>query len=126
MPNNFVVRITLDGKERKLKARHRHVRDARIESDKTVIELLQDPWGGYPYLLRALLRHREPNLSLDDASNLIDDWMDNNPSMEGLTKAITSALANYMHIELTPSDEEKTEAEGNAEAPAEPGATESA
>jgi hypothetical protein len=83
-------------KERKLQPVHRHMAAAVADSGKAIGELIQDPFNGYRYLL-----HR---------------------GMTGLSEAIVKALSLYLHIEMTPTDDE----EEDGERPPQAGAAESA
>jgi hypothetical protein len=110
------VRLDLD-RVRKLKVKHKHIRDAVRASGKSVGELLNDPFGGYPFLLQALLLPGAAvgeSVSLDKASDLIDVYIEKHGNIEGLTKALVQALSGYLRIELTPSDEEDPTSEGTS------------
>ena len=102
-------------KRRKLKCKHKHIRDAVRASGKSVVELLNDPFGGWPFLLSALLIPgvaMDEAMSLDKASDLIDIFVEKHGSLKGLGTGLSQALAGYLHIEITPSEDEKDE-EGN-------------
>ena len=121
-----VVRIDFgDGKgPRKLKCRHKFIRDVVRTSGKSISELINDPFGGYPFLLQALLAPvSRDGISLDQASALIDSYLDANHDIAGLTKALIQALSGYLNIEMTPTEDETGE-DGiapNADSPGEPG-----
>ncbi len=107
------ARVLFD-KERKLKARHRHIRDAVRDSGKNVGELINDPFGGMPFLLKALLSGGGPEvIDLNKASDLIDIYVDKHQDITGLQKAIIAVLSGYLHIEQAPQEDE-TEGEGSA------------
>jgi hypothetical protein len=113
-----------DGVIRKLKCRHRYMRDAVKASGRSVFELAGDPFGGYPYLLQALLQPGSTTpISLDKASELIDTYLDHHEGLSGLTKAISDALSGYLSIEITPVDDEADDAGTlpNAATPVAPG-----
>ncbi len=118
-----VVKVVFD-KERKLLCRHKYIREAVRQSGKSISELVNDPFGGYPFLIQALLAPRwidkEP-LTLDKASDLIDTYVDENHSMHGLTRALVQSLSGYLHIEQQPTDDEEPVTEGKAAPPGEPG-----
>jgi hypothetical protein len=121
---NTVVRVEFD-RPRKLICKHRHIRDAVLESKKSIIELMSDPFGGYPYLIRALLQpsaaHGEA-ITIDKASDLIDVYLSKHGSLEGLSKALLQALSAYLHVEVTPTEDEQTGDEPpNAATPDGPG-----
>jgi hypothetical protein len=120
-----VVRLDFgDGKSRKLKCRHKHMREAVRASGKSVTELVNDPFGGYCYLIQALLQpgSAEP-VTLDKASDLIDLFVDTGNDMNTLTKALIAALSGYLNIELTKTVEEEEEGSDapNAATPVAPG-----
>jgi hypothetical protein len=116
-----VVRIELD-RPRKLKCKHRHIRDAVRESGRSITDLLNDPFGGYPYVLRALLLPgaQDESITIDRASDLIDIYLEKNKSIEGLSRALVQALQAYLHIEAAPVEGDEDQAP-NAGAPASPG-----
>lgn len=70
------VRIHLDVR-RKLRYKHKDLRDAVAESGKSIGELLTDAFGGWPYLLRMGLRWNDLKISVDKASEFIDLWCEN-------------------------------------------------
>ncbi len=114
------ARVIFD-KERKLKARHRHLRDAVVSSGKPITELINDPFGGMPYVLLALLRGGSPEaLDLNKASDFIDIYVDKHEDLGTLQKTIIDVLSGYLHIEQTPTEDDPKEAEGEAPAPAGP------
>jgi hypothetical protein len=119
------IKIVFD-KERKLKARHRYIRDAVIQSGKSIFELMSDPFGGYPYVLQALLQPGKPDhevLDLNTTSRLIDAYIDKGGTIVELGKSMNALLESYMRIENTPtSDEVENDDAPNAEAPATSGA----
>jgi hypothetical protein len=98
-------------RERKLQPKHKHLRDAVLESGKSFNELMADPFGGYPYLLRAMLKHGQPTITLDQCSDLIDSYADAHDGITGLTESLIKALSLYLHIELTPADDEEVDGE---------------
>ena len=98
-------------KERKLQPQHKHLRNAVRESGKAVGELLSDPFGGYPYLLQAMLKKSQPTITLDQCSDLIDSYADAHAGINGLSESLMKALSLYLHIELTPTDEEEVDGE---------------
>ncbi len=120
-----LVKLEFD-RPRILKCKHKHIRDAVRASGKSVIELLNDPFGGWPFLLSALLlpgTKFDENMSLDKASDLIDTFVEKHGSLKDLGAGLSQALAGYLNIELTPADDE-TDAEGNvpnADSPVVPG-----
>lgn len=69
------VRIHLD-QRRKLRYKHKDLRDMVAESGKPLGELLTDPFGGWPYILKYGLRWQDLKVSNDKASEFIDLWME--------------------------------------------------
>jgi hypothetical protein len=113
------VTIVFD-KERKLKARHRYVRNAVIQSKKSIQELLSDPFGGFPYILQAVLQPGSTEvISIDRASDLLDIYTDNGGSAEGLQEAFVKVLGPYIDVENKPTQEEQEHP--NESSPAAPG-----
>lgn len=103
-----VARISFD-RIRKLKPQHRYIRAAVQESGKPVNELIRDMFGGLPYLLQALLTPalgNDETLSLDQTSDLIDQYLDQGGTLLELQRALLKILADYMHIELKPVETE--------------------
>jgi hypothetical protein len=102
------IKVVFD-KERKLKARHRPIRNAVIQSGKSVEQLLADPFGGHAYLLAALLQPATEGLeaiTIDRASDLIDKFVDRGGSVEWLAEQMAMLVKNYLSIEKTPTQEE--------------------
>jgi hypothetical protein len=107
-----VVRLEFD-RSRKLKCKHRYMREAVRASGKSILELLNDPFGGYPFLLQALLQAGSAKaISIDEASDLIDTYVEKHGSMTGLTEGLIKAVSSYMHLEVTPTEDEADE-DGN-------------
>lgn len=110
-----VIRVQFeeDKPARKLKPKHRHIRAAVVDSGKSIGDLLGDWAGGWPYLLRALLKEGDPSVTIDKASDLIDSYFalhtGNPKAMEELGNALGQSLALYVHVEITPRAEEADE-----------------
>lgn len=112
-----VERIVFD-KERKLIARHEYVGYAVNASKKTVLELLSDPFGGWAYLIQALvIPGATEAISLKKASELLDHYFDAGGSHETLHNAMSRVLAAYINAEVTPTKDEG-DAPPNAPGPA--------
>lgn len=106
---------------RKLKVVNQIVRDVVIISGKSIGELMRDPFGGYPYLMQALVQAGEPgNVTLNEGSKLIDLYLQNVGTMEELQKMLIRLFAMYLVIERQKPDDEETDP--NAKAP-EPSST---
>lgn len=112
MSDHQPVYITLD-KPRRLWFRHQDVRDA-IQITKTpLLELLNDRFIGYAYLLMFGLRHGDQRLTLNQVSNWIDDYIKRekangvaDPFSEiGLTLMRALDQAGFITIEKTKDDE---------------------
>ena len=69
------VRVTFDEHRRKLRFKHRDLRDAVKQSGQSIGDLFQDPFGGWPYLLLMGLRFGDHKMTLDKASEFIDLWV---------------------------------------------------
>lgn len=115
-----VVRLVFD-KERKLQVRMKFVRQVLseasrdVERDVILSDLFTQPMFGYPYLVKAMLAPKwidKKPLTLDHASDLIDDYIDNGGSMDTLAAALMDAFKGYLNIEATPVDDE--DVEGNS------------
>lgn len=119
-----VVRLEFD-KVRKLKARHRFIRDVVRASGKSVTDLVQDPFGGHPFLIQALLTPSSAvneSISLDKASDLLDAYYDKGGTVEKLRNALIDVLGQYLHVESTPTqEEEETDDAPNVATPEQPG-----
>jgi hypothetical protein len=116
-----ILRLEFD-KVRKLKVQHRYLRQACQSSGKSIVELVNDPFGGYPYVLQALLLPTwidDKPCSIDKASDLIDAYVEKAGGLDGLTKAFIQLLQGYLHIETTPASDE--DPEKNEDTPDEPG-----
>jgi len=122
----IVRRLEFD-RVRKLKPRMRYVRDAVRASGKSVTELVGDPFGGHPFLIQALVQpsaNQGENISLDDASDLLDEYYDKGGTIKKMRETLMEVLSAYLHVEATPTD---AESEGddapNGASPAPPGPT---
>ena len=120
-----VVRLEFD-KVRKLKARHRFIRDVVRASGKSVTDLVQDPFGGHPFLIQALLTPSSAvneSISLDKASDLLDAYYDKGGTVEKMRNSLIEVLGQYLHVESTPTQqEEETDESPNGDTPEQPGA----
>jgi len=111
---------TPDGR-RKLRFRHKDLRDLVDATNKSVKELLDDPWGGWPYLLQYGLRWADQKITLDKASDLIDAWVQSHPDeempMNSLGTKLREAFEAAGFIRNKPVEEEPSgEPTGNVPA----------
>jgi hypothetical protein len=73
----------IDEQERyKIVFRTRDLRDVTENTGKSVFDLLNDPFGGWPHLLHYGLRFAHPKITKDGAADLIDKWKDDDPEHE--------------------------------------------
>lgn len=119
MAEDRFVRIQLDIR-RKLRFKHRDLRDAVKDSGKAIGDLFNDPFGGWAYLLLYGLRWQDLKLSLDKCSDFIDGWMEAHASekfpLEGMSVLLLEALnaSGFIKIQAEkPIDEASEPAEGN-------------
>lgn len=121
MAGQSFVRINFDGTDappdgrRKLRFRHKDLRDVVTDTKKTVGELITDPFGGWPYLLLYGLRWQDLKITLDKCSELIDKWADRHIEED----APLSGLSDLLIEALNASGFVKIKAEG-ADTPAAP------
>lgn len=103
-----IAKIQFD-QERTLIPKHKYIRNAVIASGKSLLQLLDDPFGGIPFVLQALIEPALPegqDFSIDQASDLIDQYLQNartanmKAPMRELQKALLTILADYLYIEL--------------------------
>lgn len=87
------IDIDID-KPRKLRLQILQARNACVESGKTVVQLLQDHMGGWPYLLKHGLAWEDKKLSLDGATQLMQTWIDNGHDLDDLGLLLLAALRN--------------------------------
>lgn len=112
------VRIDLD-QRRKLRYKHKDLRDVVKESGKSIGELFMDPFGGWPYLLLFGLRWQDLKLNLDKASEFIDLWVethaDEKTPMDSLGQKLLDALNASGFVRIKSEGElDEAPAEGNA------------
>ncbi len=121
------IRITftqVDGR-RKMRFRQRDLRDVVLLTKRPIGELMGDPFGGWPYLLQHGLRSYDPTLTLDQASDLMDQWIhesdpegDKTRTLDELGQKLLDALnaSGFVRIDLKRKDAEQLDGEpaGNA------------
>src|SRR5688500_11872079 len=117
---NSVVRLEFD-RERKLKPKHKYLREAVRQSGRSITELLNDPFNGYPWLLQALLTpsaQTNETITLDKCSEFIDIYCDKHGSIVGLSQGLTKCVMSYMGIEAQPTaDEAAADSPPNEDSP---------
>lgn len=96
------VRLSFDNTEhppngrRKLKFRHKDLRDVVNTTKQSISDLFGDPFGGWPYLLVYGMRAYDINVTLDQASELIELWVKSRPTektpLDSLGKQLLAAL----------------------------------
>jgi hypothetical protein len=100
-------------RRRKLYPRMRYIRDVVLASKRSVTELVQDPFGGHPWLVQALTQpsaRQGENITLDKASEMLDAYYDNGGTVDAMRDSLMKAVADYLTFELTPTFEEEEEA----------------
>jgi hypothetical protein len=112
------VRIELDIR-RKLRFKHKDLRDVVKDSGKSIGELFTDPFVGWPYLLLYGLRWQDLKLSLDKCSEFIDGWIDTHSDektpMDSLGQTLLDALNASGFVRIRPEGElDEAPSEGNA------------
>lgn len=129
VPSVDFVRLELSKSKRiKLRFKHSQLRKAVIASGGRAIgDLVGDPFGGWPYLLAEGHRPYTPTVTLDQASEWMDEWVETpNPktgeqrTLDELGSVILDGLKASKFIVLKPDvkegedkDLEET-SEGNA------------
>lgn len=99
---------------KKLIPKHRHIAAMCDQSNKSVNELLSDPFRGYPWLLMALLREEDSTISKGKCSDLIEEYVDSSDSDDPLNDfgmLLLTALQKYLSIEVTPTKDEEVNGE---------------
>jgi hypothetical protein len=103
-----IAKIQFD-QERTLIPKHKYIRNAVLASGKNLLELLDDPWGGLPFVIQALIEPGLPqgeDFTIDQASELIDKYLENarlenvKAPMRQLQKALLTILMDYCSIEF--------------------------
>ncbi len=114
-----VVRVDFGEKgERPLKARHRQLREAVRMSGKPLNELIVDPFGGWPFLLQAMVNAKTAKaITLDEASELIDAYRDRHQGLKELGRTLDTLCSHYVSVEATPTDDEQADAEAQGTTP---------
>jgi hypothetical protein len=129
-----VARIKFDGEnERKLKPLHGNIRKAIAACSRelgrpvSINEMATDWFNGHPFLVWALLipsLKANQRLSVDDASNLIDTFLEKGGTSQELQNALVVVLATYLRVEVQKQDDEEDDKDDpNAPTPEQPGRT---
>jgi hypothetical protein len=117
---NF-VRVKFDI-VRKLRFKHKDLRDLVQTTGKSIGELFSDPFAGWPHILLYALRHQDLKLTIDKCSEFIDLWVEENPSddprrmpLDSLGEKILEALnaSGFVRIKAENTLEAEPSAEGN-------------
>lgn len=123
-----VARIVFD-EERKLIPKHKYIRAAIAQasrefgSPRSVSDMVFDHFTGHPYLVQALavpFLKKNETVTVDQASDWIDAYLENGGTPLNLQNALMEILADYLHIELTKTEDEGADVP-NAASPAAPG-----
>lgn len=117
------VPLQLDLK-RKLRFRHRDLRDAVTQSGKSIGDLFLDPFGGWPHLLLYGLRWQDMKLTLDKCSDFIDGWMESHAEeetpLDSLRDKLLDALNKSGFIRIQQFDPDADPSNGGPEGNATP------
>jgi len=109
------VRIELD-LPRKLRFKHKDLRDVVDATKKPIGDLFMDPFNGWPHLLLYGLRWQDLKLTLDKCSEFIDLWVeqhiDEKTPMDSLGQKLLDALNASGFIRIQ-AEGTLTEPEGN-------------
>jgi hypothetical protein len=109
----------IDEQERyKIVYRTRDLRDVTENTGKSVFDLLNDPFGGWPHLLHYGLRFAHPKITKDNAADLIDRWKDDDPANEyaKIGELLMQALENSGFVKFPKAGEVKEDEAGEATA----------
>lgn len=68
------------------------VKTAYSSPKASIDDLLADPFGGWAYLVQWGLKTQLPEVTVDDASDLIDKWVKEGNEFKGVRKKIEDAL----------------------------------
>ncbi len=90
------VRIDLDLK-RKLRFKHKDLRDLVASTGKSIGELFSDPFGGWPHIMLHALRHQDLKLTLDKCSEFIDLWVEKHADEEAPLNSLGEKLLEALN-----------------------------
>jgi hypothetical protein len=111
--------LPIDQQERyKIVYRTRDLRDATENTGKSVFDLLNDPFGGWPHLLHYGLRFAHPKITKDGAADLIDKWKDDDQANEyaKLGEMLMQALENSGFVKFPKAGDVKEDDAGEVPA----------
>lgn len=108
MADPRAVDIMLD-RPRKLLYRHKDIRDAVNSSGKSIVMLLDDLFGGWPYLLLHGLRHQDTRLTLDDCSEMLDRVAQSGEPIKTVQDKLIAAIEKTGFIKIQRPESEATE-----------------
>lgn len=107
-----------NGDRFKIKFRHNDMRQVVEQTKRSIGDLLDDQFGGWPYLLMAGLRQQHPRITVTDASNYIDQLIGEGMPMRDIGMKLVDAAVAAGYIELErPEKPEKPEKPESAEEP---------
>lgn len=109
-----LVTFHANGKPYSLKYRHKNLKDVVARTGKSITQLFEDPFDGWPHLLAEGLRHQHPRITADDACELIDAWMDDGHELKDIQDKVLDALTETGYLKKSGGDES---AEGKATSP---------
>lgn len=104
-----------DQERYKIVARAMDLRDVCETTGKSVFDLLNDPFAGWPYLLQFFLRESFPRFTKNDVAALIDRWLKDGNEYDQLGKMLMQALENGRFVSFPKSSEEDGEGEAAAQ-----------
>jgi hypothetical protein len=106
-----IVAFHVKGRPYALKFGSKNLYDLTKRGGKSVIELMQDPFGGWPDLLMAGLQKDHPDLNMNNVSRLIDEFVSEKDYSE-MGKLLRQGLEEAGFL---PKDEDDEPADASAE-----------
>jgi hypothetical protein len=108
---------------RKLVFRQQDLRDVVTATKRTVGDLFDDPFAGWPYLIQYGLRLQDNRITLNQASEFMDNWVDmpdpetkEERTLDQLRDVLLEALSASGFVKITkfvPEEGRTVGAEGN-------------
>lgn len=98
-----------------LRFQHKDLRDACVAADKTIGELYDDKFRGWPYLIAFGIRWKHDKITLDDACKIIDRWLDDGNEFGELGFKLLDALKASGYIRVEKAEEESAGDSGKAQ-----------